>query len=190
MVSFKEYKEVAEMQDKIALLMYIAENDEMINESYDMDSLTEAQEIAIVEDVNSWLGKMGMKVHKGDGIISYLRQFTGGIGKLIIAAIKGDKEKVKKIASSIEKAKVVDFLLKLDMVTLHLLSAPIHFIHGITGWDLEADLKRVTKGAENVINVVKKAFVTIKNNITYLFGDDKEGLNAVNNLEKSLIPTN
>lgn len=196
MIGFKEYNEsIAQkqmtetIQDKIALLTYIVENDKMLNESYDIENLTEAQEVLIVEGVNGWLGKIGMKLHKGDGIISYIKQFVGGAGKLILAAIKGDKEEVKKIASSLEKAEVVDFLLKLDMVTLHLLSAPIHFIHGITGWDLEADLKHMVKGTKGVIDTVKKAFSTIKNNIKYLFGDNTEGLNAVNNLELALIPT-
>jgi len=190
MVGFKEYKETIEIQDKIALLMYIVENNAIINESYDMDSLTETEEILIVESINSELSKMGIKLHKGTGIISYLKQFTSGASKIIIAAIKGDKEEVKKIASSLTKAKFIDFLIKLDMVTFGLLSTPLDFIQGITGWDLESDFKYMAQDAKEVISTVKKAFDTIKSNITYLFGDNKDGLSAVNKLEVALIPTN
>ena len=186
MIKYSEFlseKIVTEdMQDKINILMYLSEN-EMINES--LDTMNEAE---VLEGVNNWLGKIGMKLHKGDGIIDYIKQFSTGAGKLIMAAIKGDKEKVKEIADSLEKAKVIDFLLKLDMVTLHLLSAPIHFIHGITGWDLEANLKHMVKGAESIIDMVKKAFGTIRDNIKNLAGNDKQGRVALNNLENVFIP--
>jgi len=195
MIGYKEYineKEMAlmseDMQDKIALLMYMAENDESINESYDMENLTEAQEEVIVEGVNDWLGKIGMKLHKGDGIISYMKQFIGGAGKLIVAAVKGDKEEVKKIASSLDKAKVMDFLLKLDMATMHVVTGPIHFIDAVTGWDLMVNLKHAAEGAKNMLHSFYKAMADVKDSIKDVLGGDrqKKMMRVAQNLEYNM----
>jgi len=97
-----------EYADKVYSLMYILENQDMLNESTFSDE-------ELTEGVNDWLNKIGLKLHKGDGLASYIKQFTTGSGKLIIAAIKGDKDKVKDIASGLTADKVLDFILKLDM---------------------------------------------------------------------------
>lgn len=195
MIGFKEYNEsmaqkqmTEAMQDKIALLTYIVENDEMLNESYDMENLTEAQEVLIVEGVNDWLGKIGMKLHKGDGIISYVKQFVGGAGKLILAAIKGDKEEVKKIASGLEKEKVVDFLLKLDMATMHVVTGPIHFVDAVTGWDLMVNLKHAAKGAKDMLKSFYTAIKDVKASISHVLGGDrqKKMLRVAQNLELNM----
>lgn len=189
MTTFKEYKEINEdMQDKIVTLLYLAESGTQLNESTFVGELTEAQEALIIEGVNDWLEKVGMKLHKGKGIVDYIKQFSVGAGKMILAAVKKDKKAVKEIANNFDKAELIDFLLKLDMATLHLLSAPIHFINAITGWDLEANLKHMAKGTKGIIDTVKQAFETIKKHITKLVGDDSDGIKAVNNLQKALIP--
>jgi hypothetical protein len=117
MIKFKEFqndtKLTEEMEDKISILLYLAENEDMINESYDMDNLTEAQEAMIVEGLNDWLSKVGMKLHKGDGIIDYVLQFSKGAGQLIMAAMKGDEKKVKGIAASFKKENYWIFYLNL-----------------------------------------------------------------------------
>lgn len=181
MISFKEFKSINEaeilsedMQDKMALLMYLSENDEMINESYDMDALTEAQETELTEAINDWLAKVGMKLHKGDGIIDYLKGFTKGAGALIIAAIKGNKDEVKKIAGTLEKAKVVDFLLKLDMATMHIVTGPIHAIDAITGWDLMANIQHAAKGAENMLKAFYDGIQKVKDSIKKVLGGDRQ----------------
>jgi len=182
MIKFKEFNEnlknkglSEEMQDKIALLMYISENEDMINESYDLENLTEAQEELIIEGVNDWLEKVGMKLHKGKGIIDYLASFTKGAGKLIMAAIKKDKEEVKKIASNFKKEDVVDFLLKLDMATMHIVTGPIHFIDAVTGWDLMANIKHATESAKDKLKLFYDAIQKVKDSIqAVLDGKKKE----------------
>ena len=188
MVSFKEYKEITEMQDKIALLMYIAENDEMINESYDMDSLTEADKEAIVNKTNSWLDKVGMKLHKGTGIIDYLKVFSKGAGKLIMAAIRKDKDEVKAIANTIEKEKVLDFLLKLDMATMHIVTGPIHFVDAVTGWDLMANIKKAAETADDKLKIFYDAISKVKNSIKTVLGGErqKKMLRVADNLEYNM----
>ena len=188
MVSFKEYKEITEMQDKIALLMYIAENDEMINESYDMDSLTEADKEAIVNKTNSWLDKVGMKLHKGTGIIDYLKVFSKGAGKLIMAAIRKDKDEVKAIANTIEKEKVLDFLLKLDMATMHIVTGPIHFVDAVTGWNLMTNIKKAAETADDKLKIFYDAISKVKNSIKTVLGGErqKKMLRVADNLEYNM----
>ena len=174
MISFKEFKSLNEMADKIALLMYLSENKEMINESYDMERLTEAQEEALVESINDWLGKVGMKLHKGDGIIDYLKGFTKGAGEMIMAAIKKDEKKVKEIAGRMDKAKVVDFLLKLDMATMHIVTGPIHFIDAVTGWDLMANIKHAAEGAKDMLKIFYDAMGKVKDSIKHVLDGSKQ----------------
>jgi len=177
-----------EMQEKIALLMYMAENDEMINESYDMSNLTESQKEVLLEDIKSWFHKIGLDFEKGDGIIDYISQFTVGTGKLILAAIKGDKKKVKEIADGLTRGKVIDFLFKLDILTLHIITEPIHIIDAITGWELMADIKRAAEGAVDQIKIFYDSIKKVKDTITNLLnGKKKEKMSKyANNLEHSI----
>ena len=186
MIKYSEFlteKVITEdMQDKINILMYLSEN-EMINES--LDTMNEAD---VVEGVNDWLGKIGMKLHKGDGIIDYVKQFTSGTGKLIIAAVKGDKEEVKKIANTLERAKVMDFLLKLDMATMHIVTGPIHFVDAVTGWDLMANLKHAAKGAQDMLKSFYAAIKSVKDSIVKVLKGDrqKKMLKVADNLEYNM----
>jgi len=125
---FKEYlKETTETQVKILTLLYLAENDSLV-ESYDIENLSEMQKELLTESIKSWLEKVGLSIEKGSGLIDYVTQFSIGVGKIILAAIKGDKDEVKKIAKKVTKEKVLDFLLKLDLITLHIVTEPIHII--------------------------------------------------------------
>jgi len=195
MIKFKEYQMLQEsikmtedMEDKIALLMYMAENDEMINESYDMENLTEAQEEMIVEGIHDWLAKVGMKLHKGDGIIDYVLQFSKGAGQLILAAMKGDEKKVKGIAASFKKEKFLDFLLKLDMATMHIVTGPIHFIDAVTGWDLMVNLKGAAETAKDKLKNFYDAMKKVKDSISVVLGGDRQKrmLKVASNLEYNM----
>ncbi len=182
-MTFKDYltEDTREIQeDKIAVLLCLAEN-EILTESY-------MSEAVILEGVKDWLSKVGLKVHKGDGVIDYVRQFSTGAGKLILAAIRGDKEEVKRIAMSLDRAKVVDFILKLDLISLHLITGPIHFIDGLTGLDLTANLKHAAEGAKSMLQQTWDALVQVKNNISRVVkGDNRKVIfNHINNIEKNL----
>jgi hypothetical protein len=195
MIKFKEFNEslknkdlTEEIQDKIVLLMYMSENEDMINESYDLENLTEAQEEMIVEGINNWLEKVGMKLHKGDGILDYLLQFGKGIGKLIMAGIKRDEKRVKEIASEFTKEKVIDFLLKLDMATMHIVTGPIHFIDAITGWDLMSNLKHAAEDAKDKLKSFYKAMKNVKDSIASVLGGhrQKNMMRVATNLEYNM----
>lgn len=173
-----------QFEDAISILLYMAENDSL-NESF--EEMSEAQ---ITEGVKDWLGKVGLTLHKGDGLIDYMMQFSKGAGKLIIAAMKGDKEEVKKIASTLDKGKVMDFLFKLDMATMHIVTGPIHLVDAVTGWDLMANLKQVAHGAKNALGdffkAIEQVSTTIKNVVT---GKRQQKLLKSVNVLKNSVPT-
>ena len=175
-MTFKEKlleEDINEMETKIQTLLFLSENIDTLNEI----------------DIHKHLKKVGLKLHKGDGIIDYVKQFATGAGKCILAAIKGDKEKVAEIAKSLDKAKVIDFLLKLDMATLHLVTGPIHFIDAVTGWDLMANLKAHAKKAESMVDIFKSAITKVKTAVTDMFDGKRQKtmLSNVTRLEKAVV---
>lgn len=138
MLSFKEHKE---LEQSIIEMLVIMESG---------DNLTEG----LLDNVAN---KLGFKIHKSKGIIKHLANASKGLSKMIVAAIKGDREKVKEIAKTVKKKDVMDFLLKLDMATLHMITGPIHLINAITGWDLEVDMnhKSSTDTIKGLISQIK-----------------------------------
>ena len=166
-MQFKNFiNESRSTQEKIALMLYMVENDDLINESYNLEKLSEDQEEALFEDIKSWMKKVGLNFEKKDGLIDYLAQFSIGAGKIILAAIKGDKEKVKQIAASLTRAKIVDFLLKLDVITLHIITEPIHIIDAVTGWELMADIERAAFGVSQQVKIFHAALKQVKDSVT------------------------
>jgi len=182
--SYLEHKNLSEeMEDKIMLLMYLSENENVLNEN--LQTLSEKE---ITEGVNKWLDKVGMKLHKGNGIIDYLLKFSKGTGQIIMAAIKKDDKKVKEIASKLEKSHIIDFLLKLDMATMHIVTGPIHFIDAVTGWDLMANLNHAAEGAKDKIATFYQAMKSVKDSIKSLLTGDKQTkmLKVAGNIEYNM----
>jgi len=181
--AIQSVEQTNQFEDAISVLLFMTENN-TLNESF--EEMSEAQ---ITEGVKDWLEKVGLSLHKGDGLIDYMMQFSKGAGKLIIAAMKGDKEEVKKIASSLDKAKVMDFLLKLDMATMHIVTGPIHFVDAVTGWDLMANLKHAAHGAKNALEDFFKAIEKVTDTIkTVVTGKRQQKLLKTVNVLKNSVP--
>jgi hypothetical protein len=130
---------------------------------YEMFVLQNINENLLMEDdggkIGSALKKAGLHVHKTTGLLGYLKNAGKGIMKLFLAAIKKDKEGVKQVLKSIRKEDVLDFLLKLDMATLHVISGPLHFIDAVSGYHLWAAVK---EKASQGVNIIKQAIDKIK----------------------------
>jgi hypothetical protein len=142
---------------------------------YAMDNYNLNEELITEMSVNDFLSKFGLKFHKeGPGLVDYVVDFVKGTGKIFVAALKGDKEEVKRIASGITKERVIDFLLKLDMVTLHILTGPIHAVDAITGWDLWADISKVSKNASNLVHDIWKTIKELKEKIQKAFDNKRK----------------
>jgi hypothetical protein len=155
MVQFSTFKEQTEYNESVQKLMLAIHFSDSMNES----EINEAS-------IGDYASKIGLKISKGNGLIDYLIKFTSGAGKMLMAAIKGDEPKVREISGQMSKADFVDFLLKLDTVTMHLVTGPIHMIDAITGWDILANIAHGAHVAkEKVVKSFKDALDYVKDKI-------------------------
>jgi len=164
-----------------------------INEAYESIYLEEHvlqcfNDILILADDSlneeNWLSKLGLHTKKRKGLIQYFAQFGTGMAKLFKAAIKKDKAEVKKIMSTeISKEDLIDFILKLDQASLHVLTGPIHTISAITGIHIEANLDKVS---DSVKNIVKDAYDKIVMHMKDVFGHTDTALVTLKDLNKQI----
>lgn len=116
--------------------------------------------------VKSFLPNLGIHAHKtGSGIIGMLGKAGSTMAKFFWHAMKAatgnedSKKAVKEMANKeIKKEDLIDFLIKLDTVTLHLVSGPIHMIEALTGWHIGANIKSDFK---SIIHKAKEAIDTL-----------------------------
>jgi hypothetical protein len=181
-MKFKDYIQETELQEAQA---YNAVASALFIQEYDVFGLNENE---LNEGLNDWLSKVGLKLHKGKGIINYVVQFGSLAGKMILAAFKGDKNKVKELASQVTKEDLLDFLYKLDLATMHIVTGPIHFIDAVTGWDLQVALKNAHQGAKDVLSKIWQAILTIKDHVTKIMSPEhqKTVLMNLQNIENSI----
>jgi hypothetical protein len=170
MIQFSTFKEQTEYNESVQKLMLAIHLSDSMNES----EINEAT-------IGDYASKIGLKISKGNGLIDYLTKFATGAGKMLIAAIKGDEPKVREIASKMNKEDFVDFLLKLDTVTMHLVTGPIHMIDAITGWDIMANIKHVAHvSKEKVVKSFKDALDYVRDKIENFMapGDKKNEMES------------
>lgn len=140
---------------EIMTISYLSED--CINEGI-VDSITNLK-----GKLEGALKKMGVSVHKdNDGLIVMALKASKNIGLMLYYSIKassGDssaKTKLVEILKSVKREEVLDFLLKLDGVTMHFLTGPIHFIDNLTGWHIWATIKNhAEKSYDKVVTVIK-----------------------------------
>jgi uncharacterized protein YebE (UPF0316 family) len=144
------------------------------------NSLTENNAIymaeGIMKSVKKYMGKIGLDIEKDSkGVIDYILSFGKGVGRMFVALLSGDIDTAKLLLQDIKKEDVIDFILKLDMVTVHLLSGPLHILHGLTGWEIlpkiEKKIENATKGVMQMLfDAIKKARLAI----TKVFSPNKQ----------------
>ena len=155
MNTFKEHLYANHIQDIIQIGMIRSKN---MNEGFDDIKAKSAKLIH----------KLGLHTNQQKGIIQYLTSFGSVAGKLMLAAIKGDTESVKKIidTTKVTKEDFLDFLLRLDAVTMHFVTGPIHMIDAITGWHIWANIKDKTQTIETKISQTLKYLDDLKNSVS------------------------
>jgi len=73
------------------------------------------------------------------------------------------KKKVKQLANTeVKKEDLIDFLMKLDRVTLHLTSEPIHMIEALTGWKIQAAVHKAYADTKDVTKKIHQALFTLE----------------------------
>ena len=157
MKRFKEYTQITETEEYAAVIS-VMEFLDYIKNDY-QETLNEGV-----------LEKFGITAHNNSkGLLAIIKDGGVLLVKLFAAAVKGDKEEVKRIANTeISKADVINFLLKLDTATLHLISGPLHSIEAWTGWHLGAASKKAAEISGTVVNKIKDATTFIKQKVSGL----------------------
>ena len=171
----------------LELAMFMDENEYMLSEAIGDWG----------KKVGSLLKKVGLHVHSGEGgLIQILTKSSVTMGKLFWNLMKafttGDskaKEKVKEIVKTeITKEQVLDFLLRVDTLTLHLITGPIHMLDALTGWHIAANIKKASqptvKRAMEAIENLKEMAVELKGSIKKIVLDYIHGLKRLLGLEK------
>lgn len=124
----------------------------------------------IVDNINKFLKKLGLHIDATDtGILNVIMKGGKYIAQMIwysLKALRGDKdakEKVKEIANTkITKEDFANFILKLDVLTLHILTEPIHMIDAITGWHIGVNDKKIGDVTHRVKTAIKWLETTLK----------------------------
>jgi len=127
-----------------------------------------------IPDFGKLLKKLGLHLKTSDGLIQMLFKSGIHVAKLFWYAVKATVSKnpkakedfINKIKkTTVTKEQMLDFLLKLDTVTLHLVTGPIHMLDATLGWHLGANIKH---SIEKIDDIIKKAIETIKKSVKTL----------------------
>jgi hypothetical protein len=161
-MNFNDY--VLIERNLIESLLILEYGDAIILNQDDKEMISEATRFSKVLD------KIGLELEKGTGLFAHLKNASVGIVKLLVAAIKGDRARVKEIASELKKEDVIDFFMKLDVVTLGIISTPLDIINGVTGWGIK--IKSVKKVGQDLKNAIIQVIQKLKEKIKRRFMED------------------
>ena len=190
--TFKDYndEEINLIAENLKVMYLIREgmDVEELFEQAELDNdkmLTEAKILSAVKS-----GFKAIPVGKRKGLLGYFKSIATGVAKLFMAGIKGDTQGMKDILMTIKKEDVVDFIIKLDKVTLHMLEHIVDTIDTITGWKLKSILEDVDNMKKIGSLKIQKAIALIKKELIKVFQDPKKvvkHLKLITKLEHSVI---
>jgi len=187
------HQEIRDMEILIEMAM-IVEDDMTLNEAFNVADLKSKGK--------ALLKSLGMHTHSsGDGLIQIALKSGKTMAEFIFHSLKGAAGnqksiiRVKELANTeITKEQLMDFLLKLDMAFLHVLSGPLHAVDAWTGWHVWAHIKSSTEtalskakkaihdladAAKSASDEVKKKLKSLMHGIARLFGLDAESQSVI-----------
>ncbi len=159
---------------ELAVLSQTDYNEDLINEG-------------ITDTFKNLTAEIGSNSSKG--LFHYFKDFSKGMGKFFVAAVKGDTKTMKALANKeVTKEDMLNILVRMDEITLGLISAPVTMIDAITGWDLVLTIKKNAHKINNKAKEFQLALKTVKTGITQLFdgAPQKKMLKAVAGIEGAL----
>lgn len=142
----------------------------MVLDSYRLDE-------AITDNIKDMIGsltnvfkKSGLHVKQGQGLLHYLWKSNKYMAKLFYHAFHASKlskqesephkNRIKEILGhEVKVEEVIDFLLKIDTLTMHLFTGPIHIIDAVAGTHIWANVQGKAKAA---IERAKDAIETLE----------------------------
>ena len=103
--------------------------------------------------------KAGIKIQNGRGLLQIMASAGVHVSKVLYFAIKahgGDdeaKEELKRaLSKKVTKEDLIDVFLKLDTLTLGVLSGPINIIDALAGWNIMANIRKRSKSVSRRVN--------------------------------------
>ena len=106
----------------------------------------------------------GMDIEKG--LLHYMKDIGVGGSQMLYHAFNAyykkdedSKVRIKELAGSVKKEHIIDILMKLDVLTLHFVTGPLHIIEAVTGWNILSHIKGKIEGADKK---AKSAIETIE----------------------------
>ena len=189
---FKEYNKESELSVEIANVIEFFEFSNMEFGSLNESELNEFK----MPDIDGALKKAGLHVKKGRGLIQMIASSGLHFARVFHAAIRaagGDKGAEKTLrellSKKISKEDVIDFLLKLDQATLHIVTGPIHFIEAVTGWHIWAAVHKVRDVSKDILQKGKDIISKLKDISQDLEGSGKKYIEKVSkSVEKFFLP--
>lgn len=163
---------------------------QFINKELNRDTISLVEMAMFIEEYNevnegigewgkklkSVMNKAGLHVSKGEpGLLQIITKSSTNIAKLLWYVFNysanGNKEykaKAKEIINKkISKEDLINFFLKLDLLTLHMITGPIHIIDALTGWHIGP---KVLKGVDDLVKRGKDAI----NNLIHIRDKSKD----------------
>jgi hypothetical protein len=169
MQSLKEHIYITEQKEAIVSLL------EFIVFMEDGESLilSEARGETVKAGLTKVAGKLGISAHGRKNLLKLIASVGKNTGLALVYAVRshmgqeGAKEKLENILKTANiKSELTDLMLRLDTLTLHLLTGPLHIIDAITGWHLGADIQDKTKTpnthVKSALDTILKAASRIK----------------------------
>jgi hypothetical protein len=177
MQSLKEHIYITERKEAIASLLefivFMEEGESLI--------LSEARGESVKAGLSKVASKLGIAAHGRKNLLKLIASVGKNTGLALVYSIRahsGNSEAKDKLTTILKtaniKSELTDLILRLDVLTLHLLTGPIHIIDALTGWHIGADLQQKAKTPNTHI---KTALDTIVNAATKIKDKPRRTLN-------------
>ena len=108
-------------------------------------------------------------IDKEKGLVGYMKDLGLGGSQLMYHAFNAyynknaeSKAMVKELSHSVKKEHVVDILLKLDVLSLHLVTGPLHIIEAVTGWGVMHHIKSKLEPVDKKVTSAIQSLESLK----------------------------
>ena len=138
--------------------------------------------------------KMGISGESKKTLLGLLSNIGKKAALTLVYAIQASagnesaKEKLKEIVKDRQiYSELSDLVIRLDVLTLHMISGPIHMIDALTGWDIADKIREQALGVTNKINT---AIDTISSSAQKHLNTDKSKRvqKKINQIKNLFIP--
>lgn len=141
--------------------------------------------------IKNVLPSLGLKVTKHDSLLGLLAKSFNHLSDIFYHSFlayydndENHKAKAKELLKKVKKSDILDFLIRLDHITLHAISGPIHMIDAITGWHISADVDKLGK---QVSHKVKQAIDSLDDLAQSVATDTKKTIARYSNALRRLF---